>query len=130
MTVYEAAVARLAMLGYTATQNDTLQIEYYISKCEELLKGDLNVSSIPEGLFYVEVDMVVGHFLFDKKSAGTLTGISFTAPAKQISEGDTSVTFAGASDGSLTPEARFDAMLNTLMHPSEFILTSYRQLKW
>lgn len=130
MTVYEAVVARLAMLGYTAANNDELAINFTINKCEELLKGDLNVREVPEELFYVEVDMVAGYFLYDKKTAGTLTGFDFTAPAKQIHEGDISVTFAGAGDGSLTPEARFDAMLNTLMHPSELLLASFRRLRW
>lgn len=130
MAVYEAVVARLAMLGYTATDKDEAAIKFNINKCEELLKGDLNVQEIPEGLFYVEVDMVAGRFLYDKKTAGTLTGYDFSAPAKQIHEGDISVTFAGASDGAQTPEARFDAMLHTLMHPSELLLSAYRRLKW
>lgn len=130
MTVYEAVVARLAMLGYTAVTADADAINFNIDKCESLLKADLNVSGVPEELFYVLVDMVVGHFLYDKKAAGTLTTFDFTAPAKQIHEGDVSVTFAGASDGTLTPEARFDAMLNTLMHPSELLLACYRRLRW
>ena len=66
--------------------------------------------------------MVAGQFLFDKKAAGGLEGFDFEAPAKSITEGDISVTFAGASDGASNAESRFDAMLSNLMHPAESTL--------
>lgn len=84
-------------------------------------------------LFYILVDMVAGHFLFDKKAAGGLDGLEgfdFNAPAKSITEGDISVTFAGASDGASNAESRFDAMLAQLMHPAESTLAAFRRLRW
>lgn len=133
MTVYEAVVSRLAMLGYTVTDNDETGLNFLIDKCEKDILADINQRVLPDGLFYVHVDMVAGHFLFDKKAAGGLDGLEgfdFNAPAKSITEGDISVTFAGASDGASNAESRFDAMLAQLMHPAESTLAAFRRLRW
>ncbi len=130
MTVYEAVVLRLAMLGYKVTDDDKTGLDYLISKCEKDILANINQKVLPDGLFYILVDMVAGHFLNNKKTAGALEGFDFEAPAKSISEGDISVTFAGASDGVLTAEARFDALLATMMHPAESTLAAYRRMRW
>lgn len=131
MTVYEAVVARLAMLGYTVTDADKTDLEYLIHKCEAELLADINRRELPPPLFYTLVDMVAGQFLFDKKAAGGLgEGFDFDAPAKSITEGDISVTFAGASDGASNAESRFDVLLDQLMHPAESILAAFRRLRW
>ena len=131
MTVYEAVVARLAMLGYTVTDDDKTGLEYTIHKCEAELLANINRRKLPPPLFYTLVDMVAGQYLYDKKAAGGLgEGFDFEAPAKSITEGDISVTFAGASDGASNAESRFDAMLAKLMHPAESTLAAFRRLRW
>ena len=131
MTVYEVAVARLAMLGYTVTDADKTGLEYLIHKCEAELLANINHRELPPPLFYTLVDMVAGQFLFDKKAAGGLgEGFDFDAPAKSITEGDVSVTFAGASDGASNAESRFDALLDQFRHPAESILAAFRRLRW
>lgn len=133
MTVYEAVAARLAMLGYTVTDADKTGLALLISQCEQEILLAINRKVMPEGLLYVHADKVAGQFLFEKKAAGKLDGVEgfdFSAPAKSITEGDVSVTFAGASDGANTAEARFDAMLDRLIHPSESILAAFRRLRW
>lgn len=130
MTVYEAVVLRLAMLGYEVTDNDKTGLEYLINKCEKDILANINQKLLPDGLFYTLVDMVAGHFMYNKKVAGALEGFDFEAPAKSITEGDISVTFAGASDGAQSAEARFDALLATLMHPAESTLAAYRRMRW
>ena len=129
--VYEAVVTRLAMLGYTVTDADKTGLEYLIHKCEAEPLANINHRELPPPLFYTLVDMVAGQFLFDKKAAGGLgEGFDFDAPAKSITEGDISVTFAGASDGASNAESRFDAMLAQLMHPAESTLAAFRRLRW
>lgn len=128
--VYEAVVARLSMLGYTVTDADKAGLEYLIHKCEVDILTNINHRELPKGLFYTLVDMVAGQFLFNKKAAGGLEGFDFDAPAKSITEGDISVTFAGASDGSSSAESRFDALLDRLMHPPDSILAAFRRLRW
>ncbi len=130
MTVYEAVVARLAMLGYTVADEDQAALEYLIARAETELLADIHHKTLPDGLFYTLVDMAAGRFLFDKKAAGNLDGFDFDAPAKSISEGDISVTFAGESDGVSTAESRFDDLLDQLMNPAESTLAAFRRLRW
>lgn len=129
MTVYEAVVSRLAMLGYTVTDNDETGLNFLIDKCEKDILADINQRVLPDGLFYVHVDMVAGQFLYDKKAAGGLDGLEgfdFSAPAKSITEGDVAITFAGASSA----EAPFDALLAGLMRPPESTLAAFRRMRW
>lgn len=132
MDVYEAVVLRLAMLGYQVKEDDKPAIDYLTSKCRVELLADIHHKDVPDGLIYTLADMVAGFFLQDKLDAGTLEidGLDFSAAVKSITEGDISITASGASDGSLSPEARFIAALASMVHPSEHILGAFRRLKW
>lgn len=124
-----AVTARLASLGYTVVSADASALEYNIEKAETYLKVSTNQLVIPDGLKYVWVDMAAGLFLSDKKTAGSLAATyNFEAPAKSVSEGDTSVTFAIADTGSF--EDQFDAMLSWMIHPEETLIAAFRRLVW
>ncbi|MBP3448374.1 MAG: hypothetical protein J6K51_05085 [Clostridia bacterium] len=95
--IYEDVVARLAMLGYNVPQTDSpdAAVTYSINRAAEKIKAKINRTEIPEGLYYTHIDMAAGLFLKDKKAAGQLgDAFDFSAPAKSITEGDVSVTFA------------------------------------
>ena len=132
MDVYEAVASRLAMLGYQATEQDKPAIDHLTSKCRVALLASIHHKDVPDGLIYTLVDMVAGSFLQDKLNAGELDieGLGFSAAVKSITEGDVSTTFAGASDGVSSPEGRFLATLDSMVHPSEKILGAFRRLKW
>lgn len=132
MDVYEAVVSRLAMLGYQATEQDKPAIDYLTGKCKVALLASIHHKDVPDGLIYTLVDMVAGSFLQDKLAAGGLEieGLDFSTDTKSITEGDVSVTFAGANDGTSSPEGRFLAALDGMAHPSEKILGAFRRLKW
>ena len=118
------------MLGCTVTDDDSAGLAYTVRKCEAELLANINRRELPPPLFYTLVDMAAGRFLFDKKAARGLEGFDFEAPAKSITEGDISVTFAGASDGAGSAESRFDALLDSLMHPQDSVLAAFRRLAW
>ncbi len=129
--LYAAVAAKLAGLGYEVTDTAEAAIAYSVSRAAESIKIQINRTEIPDGLHHVHVDMAAGLFLRDKKAVGQLDGFfDFASPAKSISEGDVSVTFAGASEGSLSPEARFDAMLNRMINPPQSVFAAFRRLKW
>lgn len=131
MAQYDDVVARLASLGYTVTDNQKGAVTYALNLAAEQIKANINRKEVPEGLYYTHIDMAAGLFLKDQKAAGQLgDGFDFSAPAKKISEGDVSVEFTGATDGSLTPEARFDKMLATLTNPPQSVFAAFRRLKW
>ena len=133
MAMYDDVVIRLLQLGYAVPAGDTpdTAVTYAIDRAAEKIKANINRTDIPDGLHYTWVDMAAGLFLFDKKTAGQLgEGFDFTAPAKKITEGDVSVEFAGASDGSSTPEARFDKLINSLINPPAYLFTRFRRFVW
>lgn len=126
MIMLEDVTARLVSFGYTVTENDTWMLNFIIQKVENHIKNDCNVDAVPGGLYNIAVDMVVGEFLFGKKSTGQLTGFNLEATVKQIQEGDTSVSFSGE----LSPEQRLDSVINYLMTYSKKQFASYRCVKW
>ena len=125
---YEAVLKRLVSFGYDLKEDDDWSICFATQKVENHIKNSCNTTSIPDGLFNEAVDMICGNFLFTKKSTGGLTmnDLDLSAAIKQISEGDTSITFAdGASD-----EEKFNAFINYLMTEKEGDFVCYRKLKW
>ena len=129
MEILAAVTARLSALGYTVTETDSAALDYNIKKAETTLKVRTNQLEVPEGLFYVWADMAAGMFLTDKKASGALSEVyDFDAPAKSISEGDTSVTFAIADTGSF--EDQFDAMLAKMVNPDAELIAAFRRLVW
>lgn len=133
MAIYDDVVARLGALGYTVNAGEAPDgaVMYAINRAAEKIKANINRTEIQEGLHYTWVDMAAGFFLFEKKASGQLgEGFDFSSPAKKITEGDVSVEYAGASDGSNTPEARFDKLLDSLISPPEQIYARFRRLVW
>ena len=131
--IYTSVTERIKMLGYNTSNDDSFKaaVTYSINRAAEEIKANINRTEIPEGLFYTHVDMAAGLFLKEKKDCNQLgEAFDFSAPAKSISEGDVSITFAGVSDGSSTPEARFNEMLHRLINPPKSIFATYRRLKW
>lgn len=133
MTIYNGVVARLSQLGYVVPDNDAPNagVTLAIDRAAEKIRANINRMDIPGELHYTWVDMAAGLFLFDKKAAGQLgDGFDFTALAKKITEGDVSVEFAGATDGSSTPEARFDKLINSLINPPAYLFARFRRFVW
>ena len=133
MTIYNGVVVRLSQLGYVVPDNDAPNagVTLAIDRAAEKIRANINRMDIPDGLHYIWVDMAAGLFLFDKKAAGQLgEGFDFTAPTKKITEGDVSVEFAGATDGSSTPEARFDKLINSLINPPAYLFARFRRFVW
>lgn len=129
MDILATINTRLTALAYTVTEDDIVALDCYIKKAETVIKAKTNQAAVPEELMYVWADMAAGMFLQDKKAAGTLSDkYDFSAPAKSISEGDTSVTFAIADTGSF--EDQFDAMLAKMINPDEELFIAFRRLIW
>lgn len=127
MDILVAVTARLEALGYPVTDADNNMLDYYIKKAEAYLKANTNQLEVPEGLFYVWVDMAAGYFLEDKKTIGALSEVyDFDAPAKSVSMGDTTVTLA---DGA-TFESQFDANLRKMVNPDIDMILAFRRLAW
>lgn len=122
----EDVTARLASFGYTVTEGDAWMLNFIIAKVENHIKSECNLAEVPEGLHTIAVDMVVGEFLLNKKSMGSLEGFDLSVVVKQIQEGDTNVVF----DTSHSPEQRLDVLINYLMTYGKGALASFRCFRW
>ncbi len=122
---------RIQGFGYTLKDRDKWLIDFIREKIENIIKLDCNISEIPKELHNIEVDMIVGEFLFTKKNMGQLDieSLNFEAVEKSISEGDTKVDFAIGS-GSQTPEQRFDSLIAYLTTYGKNNILTFRCLRW
>lgn len=124
-------INRLASLGYTVIASDSWLLNFLIQKVTDQIKNYCNISELPNRIHSIAVDIVCGQFLYERK-ANLDTSLSFfnlESAVKQISEGDTSITYA-IGDGNSTPEMRLDTLINYLINHGKNELESYRCLKW
>lgn len=87
----EKVKERLQSFGYTLKDGDEVILNFSIQKVENTIKNDCNVSSIPDGLVNIAIDMAIGEFLTAKKtfSPNDITGLDLDFAVKQIQTGDT-----------------------------------------
>ena len=116
---------RLKALGYKEESEADVSLTFLIAKIESHIKNYCNIEEIPEGLEHIAVDRVVGEFLANMKAAGKLEGFNAEQAVKQISEGDTSVTFAVGDATSA-----IDALISHMTDTGEPDLIKYRRFAW
>jgi len=129
----EDVKTRLKSLGISVSSDpnnqDEILLNFSIDKVTNHINNQTNLSEIPQGLHEIAVDMVVGEFLYAKKSMGALSveTLNFEAIVKQIQEGDTNTVFA--IEANSTPEAQFNAFISYLQH-NETDFVRYRVMLW
>lgn len=121
-------IQRLASFSYTVVQADDWMLDFIIQKVTNHILNSCNISSIPEGLHQMAVDMVVGEFLMGKKASGQLdeSEIMNSEAVTSIKLGDTQVNFGEDR----TASQQFDSLIAFLMKGYEADLVSYRKIAW
>ena len=127
----EKVKERLLSFGYTLKDGDEVLLTFSIQKVENTIKNDCNVTSIPDGLENIAIDMAIGEFLTAKKtfSPNDITGLDLDYAVKQIQTGDTNTVFA-TGEGSLTAEQRLNNFLNYLLSYGRDEFSCYRKIRW
>lgn len=127
----EKVKERLQSFGYTLKDGDEVILNFSIQKVENTIKNDCNVSSIPDGLVNIAVDMAIGEFLTAKKtfSPNDIAGLDLDFAVKQIQTGDTNAVFA-TGESSLTPEQRLNAFVSYLLTYGRDEFSCYRKIRW
>lgn len=122
---------RIASFGYTLVAGDEALISFACYKVENTVKNNCNISSVPNGLECIAVDMAVGEFFRAKKTftPDDLQGLDLDFAVKQIQTGDTNTVFA-IGNGSLTVEQRLDQLIDYLTTYGLDQFNAYRRLKW
>jgi len=122
----ETIKTRLASLGYVCVEPDDFALQFVIGKVEQHIKHFCNIIEVPACLEAVQVDMVCGEFLMQKKTMGQLTSIQIEGVVKRLTEGDTTVEYNTSTDR----EATFNAYLDKLIHGHQSDLLAHRKLRW
>lgn len=127
----EKVKERLQSFGYILKDGDEVILNFSIQKVENTIKNDCNVSSIPDGLVNIAVDMAIGEFLTAKKtfSPNDIAGLDLDFAVKQIQTGDTNTVFA-TGESSLTPEQRLNAFVSYLLTYGRDEFSCYRKIRW
>lgn len=127
----EKVKERLQSFGYTLKDGDEVILNFSIQKVENTIKNDCNVSSIPDGLVNIAVDMAIGEFLTAKKtfSPNDIAGLDLDFAVKQIQTGDTNTVFA-TGESSLTPEQRLNTFVSYLLTYGRDEFSCYRKIRW
>ena len=127
----ERVKERLESFGYALKEGDEVLLNFSIQKVENTIKNDCHVSSIPDGLANIDIEIAIGEFLTTKKtfSPDEIAGLDLDFAVKQIQEGDTNTVFA-TGEGTLTPEQRLTAFLNYLLTHGRDEFSCYRSLRW
>lgn len=109
--------------------SDEVMLSFCINKVINHINNQTNLSEIPQGLHEIAVDMIVGEFLYTKKSMGALSveTLDFDLISKQVQDGDTNTVFA--IEANSTPEAQFNTFVAYLMH-NETDFARYRVMLW
>ena len=129
MVVREDVIDRLKQLGYTATEEDSAQIDFELTKTVNYVMNYCNITVIPDIVDPRIIDRACAYFLYNKKNSGSLEGFNYDTVIKSIKEGDTTITYA-VGQGEDTPENRFDAFVKQLELGFDKWITPHRRLRW
>lgn len=124
----EAVLKRLESFGVTVTEDDAWLIAFSIRYTHTTICNECNIKEVPEGLFYVAVDMACGEVMNTLKGMCRLKvdGLDLNGAITQIKEGDTSISF----DASASDEQKLTAFIHHLLHGKRGELVCYRKLYW
>lgn len=132
MDIDASAVRKLikALTGYEATDDDGFLIELAIEDRTNYVLSVCNRDDIPARLKPQLLKMIVGEFLYQKKSVGgsESLGMDPGALVSSITEDDETVSFAVS--GEQSGEAALDAYINRLRRGNPVALAEFRRLKW
>lgn len=124
----DQVVELLAALGVTGAGDDVL-LDLVLTTVLQRIMNYTNLSTVPDGLEPMAVEMAAGEYLNLKKGSGQLEGFDLEAAIKQIQEGDTSTTFA-INEGCSTPEQRLDSLIDFLINGRMMEIYRFRRLVW
>lgn len=124
----ELVKKRLESFGYIVAEGDESIISLCVSKVSAYILNEINGSEIPDGLITFAVDMICGEVLSTKRtfSPESLSGIDLSAAVKQISAGDTTISF----DTEQTVEKQLDSFIYLLQNCGKNQFACFRRLRW
>lgn len=122
----ELVIDRLESFTYVIKEDDAFIICFNIQKIINTIKNMCNITSLPDGLIYIAVDMVCGEFIFNKKQTNSLGDeFDLDSALESVKLGDATVAFTGATD-----EQKLNMLIDHLMNNGKSEFICYRRIKW
>jgi len=122
----EQLVKRLGELGITPAPEDEGLLKSMLKGAKRRLLAETGQYELPGALKPTMLDMAAGEYLQFRQSIGRLDGFDCDPAIRQMSQGDTSITYAIATE----KKSPLDALIARLTTPPEAIITQWRRVRW
>jgi len=122
----ERVIERLGELGLAPLAEDARVLAAYLAAAKRELQAETGQTKLPKELKAVAVDMAAGSYLAWRKSAGRLEGFDGEPAIRQMSQGDTNITYA-VEFGAASP---LDVLIEALRTPPKALLNKWRRFRW
>ena len=124
--IEHGVIDKLLKLGID--EPDNFILENSIEKVKLYIINKSNQKQVPENLKYIWIERVIGEYLVFMLRIGKLEidALDFGRIAKEISEGDTKVSY----DNTKTSGDKFEAYTTYLQTYNEDEIKRYRRLVW
>ena len=119
-------ILRLGELGLAPPAEDESLLEALLERAKGALLARTGQKTLPKELKGTVVDMAAGEYLLLRKKSGGLSGFDQEYAIRQMSQGDTSITYAVEGRG-LSP---LEALIEGLRRPPEALVQKWRRLRW
>ena len=127
MSIDEAVAVALERYGVLPVAPSDAEIQYAEDRSQAYILAKTALDAVPDGLLYVWADMAAGYLLRSMRDRGDLDNVlDFSAPAKSVRVGDTSVEYAGGANFG----DRFEAETAAMIRPNDSVFYEFRKLRW
>jgi len=122
----ERLIARLGELGLSPPTEDKPLLETLLEGAVRSLIAETGQSTLPKELEPAMLDMASGEYLAFRKSAGRLEEFEEEQVVRQMSQGDTSITYA-VEFGQISS---VEVLIEKLKTPPAALLNQWRRMRW
>jgi len=117
---------RLGELGITPIPEDEGLLKSMLKGAKRKLLAETGQYELPNALKPTMLDMAAGEYLQFLQSIGRLEGFDQEHAIRQMSQGDTSITYAIATE----KKSPIDALIERLTNPPQALITQWRRVRW
>jgi len=117
---------RLGEFGVIPPAEDEGLLARVLEEAKSQILAETGQPDLPLDLKPVVVDMAAGAYLLFRKSIGALEGFDQEHAVRQMSQGDTSITYAIAAE----QKSPLDALIERLRTPPPALMNQWRRMRW
>ena len=117
---------RLGELGIVPPEQDVALLTTMLQGAKRYLQARIGQDALPEDATAIATDIAAGEYLLWRQGKGDLDGFEAEHAIRQMSQGDTSITYAVANEG----ENPTEVLIQRLLNPPEAVIHRWRRIRW